>query len=92
MFDIRNSLLIGISDIAESWEDVDELEWYGLDPFATTSSDCGLSTVEVEDVNIALPIDILTLLRQNIDHLQHSIRLVSICFRMLLLILTQAGE
>ena len=63
MFDIRNHSLVSISDIAESGGDVDDLQWYVYDPFAPTPSDDGLSTLEVEDVNIDLPSDTLTLLR-----------------------------
>ena len=60
MLDIRNHSLIGISDIVESRGDVDDLEWFGFDPFAPTPSDDGLSTAEVEDVSIDLSIDMLT--------------------------------
>ena len=60
VLDIRNHSLIGISDIVESRGDVDDLEWFGFDPFAPTPSDDGLSTAEVEDVSIDLSIDMLT--------------------------------
>lgn len=92
VLDMRNHSLIGISDIAESGGDVDDLEWYGFDPFAPTPSDDGLSTVEVEDVDIDLPTDILTLLRQSIDPLQHSNSFGIDLFQNALLVLTQAGE
>ena len=92
VLDIRNHSLVGISDIAESGGDVDDLEWYGYDPFVPTPSDDGLSTVEVEDVNIDLPIDILTLLRQNIDPLQHSDSFGIDLFQNGLVLLMQAGE
>ena len=93
MLDIRNHSLVGISDIAESGGDVDDLEWYGYDPFAPTPSDDGLSTIEVEDVNIDLPYtDTLTLLRQNIDPLQHSDSFAIDLFQNGLLLLMQAGE
>lgn len=91
VLDIRNHSLIGISDIAESG-DVDDLEWYGFDPFAPTPSDDGLFTVEVEDVNIDSPINILTLLRQSIDPLQHSDSFGIDLYQNALLVLTQAGE
>ena len=89
---MRNHSLVGISDIAESGGDVDDLQWYGYDPFARTPSDDGLSTVEVEDVNIDLPTDTLTLLRQNIDPLQHSDSFAIDLFQNGLLLLMQAGE
>ena len=92
VLDIRNHSLVGISDIAESGGDVDNLEWYGYDPFAPTPSDDGLSTVEVEDVNIDLPTDTLTLLRQNIDPLQHSDSFGIDLFQNGLVLLMQAGE
>ena len=89
----RNHSLVGISDIAESGGDVDDLQWYGYDPFAPTPSDDGLSTVEVEDVNIDLPTDTFTLLRQNmIDPLQHSDSFGIDLFQNGLLLLMQAGE
>ena len=88
---IRNHSLVGISDIAESG-DVDDLQWYGYDPFAPTPSDNGLSTVEVEDVNIDLPTDTLALLRQNIDPLQHSDSFEIDLFQNGLLLLMQAEE
>ena len=89
---MRNHSLVGISDIAESGGDVDDLQWYGYNPFAPTPSDDGLSTVEVEDVNIDLPTDTLTLLRQNIDALQHSDSFAIDLFQNGLLLLMQAGE
>ena len=92
VLDIRNHSLVGISDVAESGGDVDDLQWYGYDPFAPTPSDDGLSTVEVEDVNIDLPTDTLTLLRQNIDPLQHSDSFGIDLFQNGLLLLMQAGE
>ena len=88
---IRNHSLVGISDIAESG-DVDDLQWYGYDPFAPTPSGDGLSTVEVEDVNIDLPTDTLALLRQNIDPLQHSDSFEIDLFQNGLLLLMQAEE
>ena len=87
---MRNHSLVGISDIAESGGDVDDLQWYGYDPFAPTPGDDGLSTVE--DVNIDLPTDTLTLLRQNIDPLQHSDSFAIDLFQNGLLLLMQAGE
>ena len=92
VLDMRNHSLVGISDIAESGGDVDDLQWYGYDPFAPTPSDDGLSTVEVEDVNNDLPTDTLTLLRQNIDPLQHSDSFGIDLFQNGLLLLMQAGE
>ena len=93
VLDIRNDhSLVGISDIAESRGDVDDLQWYGYDPFAPKPSDDGLSTVEIEDVNIDLPTDTLTLLRQNINPLQHSHSFGIDLFQNGLLLLMQAGE
>lgn len=62
VFDIRNYLFIGIFDIVE-FGDVDDLEWYGFDFFTLIFSDDGFFTVEVEDVNIDLFINILILFR-----------------------------
>ena len=92
VLDIRNHSVIGISDIAESGEDNDDLEWYGFDPFAPTPSDDGLSTVEIEDVHVDLASDIVALLRQNVDPLQHSDSFGIDLYQDALVLLTQAGE
>lgn len=91
MLDISNHSQVGISDITES-RDVDDLQLYGYDPFAPTPSNDGLSIVEVKDINIDLPNDTLTLLKQNIDLLQHSDSFGINLFQNGLLLLVQAGE
>ncbi|RMX54520.1 hypothetical protein pdam_00004572, partial [Pocillopora damicornis] len=92
MLDISNHSQVGISDITESKGDVDDLQLYGYDPFAPTPSNDGLSVVEVKDINIDLPNDTLTLLKQNIDLLQHSDSFGINLFQNGLLLLVQAGE
>lgn len=92
MLDISNHSQVGISDITESKGDVDDLQLYRYDPFAPTPSNDGLSVVEVKDINIDLTSDTLTLLRQNIDLLQHSDSFGINLFQNGLLLLVQAGE
>lgn len=92
MLDISNHSQVGISDITESKGEVDDLQLYGYDPFAPTPSNDGLSVVEVKDINIDLPSDTLTLLRQNIDLLRHSDSFGINLFQNGLLLLVQAGE
>ncbi|KAJ7354987.1 hypothetical protein OS493_028648 [Desmophyllum pertusum] len=92
VLDMRNHSLIGISDIVESGGDIEYLEWYGFDPFAPTPSDDGLSTVEVDDVNIDLNNNTFILLRQNVDPLQHSDSFGIDLYQEALFFLLQAGE
>lgn len=74
MLDIRNHLVSGVSDVAGSETDVDDLEWFGFDPSAPTPDDEGLSTVEVYDIAIEDIVDdhILAQLRNSINPLQNS--------------------
>ena len=51
MLDMRNHGLAVVADVAGVFDD---LQWFGYDPEAPPPSDDGLSTVEVEDVNIDL--------------------------------------
>jgi len=55
MMDLRNHQLIAVADIAEQDVSFGDLTWYGYDPSAPTPIDDGLSTVEIEDVEIELP-------------------------------------
>ena len=55
MMDLRNHQLMAAADIAEQEPSFDDLTWFGYDPSAPTPMDDGLSTVEIEDVDIELP-------------------------------------
>ena len=72
MLDIRNHSLYGISDIIDSNQIPDDLEWFGFDPYAPTPDDDGLSTVDVEDVHLDLPDEIAFMLRSRCDPLSIS--------------------
>ena len=43
------------ADIAEQEPSFDDLTWFGYDPSGPTPMNDGLSTVEIEDVDIELP-------------------------------------
>ena len=72
MLDIRNHGCTGVSDVAGSDQNVDDLQWFGYDPNAPSPSDDGLSTVEVDDVNVNLPDTTIDQLIHNIDPLAYS--------------------
>ena len=70
MLDMRNHALCGISGVADSnIREVEDLEWYGFDPYAPRPHDDGLSTVELDDVDIDNEDDVITILRNSIDPL-----------------------
>ena len=46
---------MAVADVAEQEPSFDDLTWFGYDPSAPTPMDDGLSTVEIEDVDIELP-------------------------------------
>ena len=71
MIDLANGQLRAVADVAESVNSSD-LEWYGFDPGAPLPSDDGLSIVEVDDVNLDLPDNVLTQVANTIDPLAHS--------------------
>lgn len=71
MLDIRNRTLFGMPAIS-SIEEVDNLEWYGFDPYAPSPDDDGLSTVELDDVELDNEDDVFAVLTNNIDPLTYS--------------------
>ena len=64
--DIRNRELVGVADVLGD-SDLRHLEWFGYDPQAPPPSDDGLSTVEVEDITIALSDNVMQQLRNEVD-------------------------
>ena len=73
ILDMRNHTLCGISDVADSnIREVEDLEWYGFDPYAPRPQDNGLSTVELDDVDIDNDDDVITILRNSMDPLAFS--------------------
>ena len=56
----------GLSAVADVRGEVDmhvDLEWYGFDPYAPLPPDNGLTTVEVNDVNLHLSNEVIESLR-----------------------------
>ena len=72
MVDIRNHQLIAVADMLEQESSLEDLYWYGYDPSGPTPMDDGLSSVEVEDVEIDLPVNVLNDLTAAINPLQVS--------------------
>ena len=66
----------GLCAVAEVTGDVDvpddNLPWYGFDSDAPLPPDSGLSTVEVNDLNLDLPDEVISQLTDDIDPLQNS--------------------
>ena len=59
----------GVSVADSNIREVEDLEWYGFDPYAPRPHDDGLSTVELDDVDIDNEDDVITILRNSIDPL-----------------------
>ena len=72
MLDMRNHQVSGVSDVADLETDIDDLEWFGFDPYALTPDDEGLSTVEVGDVNIDTEDHTLAQLQNNTNSVRNS--------------------
>ena len=72
MIDQRNRDLNAVADVAESAISNDDLQWYGYDPQAPLPSDDGLSSVNVEDVAVHIPEEVLDQLHREVDPLQES--------------------
>ena len=72
MLDMRNHQVAGVSDVADLETDIDDLEWFGFDPYALTPDDEGLSTVEVGDVNIDTEDHTLAQLQNNTNSVRNS--------------------
>ncbi|KAJ7379329.1 hypothetical protein OS493_016563, partial [Desmophyllum pertusum] len=59
MIDFRNHQLMAVADMMEQEPSFDDLTWYGYDPSAPTPMDDGLALVDVQDVDIELPANVL---------------------------------
>ena len=70
MIDVRNHQLMAVAEIVEQEPSFDDLPWYGYDPSAPRPMDDGLSTVNVEDVEIDIPGNVIHDLRATINPIQ----------------------
>ena len=70
MIDVRNHQLMAVAEIVEQEPSFDDLSWYGYDPSAPRPMDDGLSTVNVEDVEIDIPGNVIHDLRATINPIQ----------------------
>ena len=74
MMDLRNSYVTHVAEVQESInsEKLEDLEWFGMDWYAPTPSDEGLSTIEVLDVDVPFNDDVFQNLTANVNPLQYS--------------------
>ena len=71
MLDMHNHDLVGVANVVGD-SDLRDLEWFGYDPQAPPPSNDGLSTVEIEDVSVDLPDNVMQQLRNEVDPLEIS--------------------
>ena len=87
MIDVRNHQLMAVAEIVEQEPSFDDLSWYGYDPSAPPPMDDGLSTVNVEDVEIEIPGNVIHDLRATINSIQlansYGIDLFTDCLKVL---------
>ncbi|KAJ7373312.1 hypothetical protein OS493_012903 [Desmophyllum pertusum] len=74
MIDFRNHQLMAVADMMEQEPSFDDLTWYGYDPSAPTPMDDGLALVDVQDVDIELPANVLHDLTAAVNPVQLSNR------------------
>ena len=68
-----NERLAAVADVrGEAEMGDDDLQWYGTDPDGPIPPDDGLNTVEVNDVDIEIPEDVMVRLTNEINPLQVS--------------------
>ncbi|KAJ7383363.1 hypothetical protein OS493_028441 [Desmophyllum pertusum] len=73
MIDRVNGRLIAVADVRGDADVRDDAySWYGFDPDAPPPPDNGLSTVEVNDVDLDLPDEMISRLTNEINPLEHS--------------------
>ena len=72
--DLRNSYVTHVAEVQEgiNSETLEHLEWFGMDWYAPTPSDEGLSTIEVLDVDVPFNDDVFQNLTANVNPLQYS--------------------
>ena len=73
MIDRVNGRLVAVADVRSDVNvSGDDYEWFGFDPNAPPPPDDGLSTVEVNEVDLNLPDDIISRLTNEIGPLENS--------------------
>lgn len=72
MLDMRNHQQSGVASVVDLETDVNELDWFGFDPYAPTPDDDGLTTVEVDDIILDMEDHTFDELRNKINPLQNS--------------------
>ena len=72
MVDSTNRHLLAVADVRNESEQSEDLTWFGHDPQAPLPPDDGLSTVEVNDLEINLPEELIHILYQEVDPTRES--------------------
>lgn len=67
MIDATNQNLLAVADVRNDNIGIQDLDWYGHDPHAPLPPDDGLSTVEVNEIQVDLPEEIIQALYQEIN-------------------------
>ena len=73
MMDLHNSHVSHVAEVQESInsETLEDLEWFGMDWYAPTPSDEGLSNIELLDVGVPFNDDMIQNLTANVNPLQY---------------------
>ena len=72
MLDITNRHLLAVADVRNECERSEDLAWFGHDPHAPLPPDDGLSTVEVNELDINLPEELIQTLYLEVDPTRES--------------------
>ncbi|CAB3999185.1 Hypothetical predicted protein [Paramuricea clavata] len=72
MIDVTNRNLSAVADVRDENNDVQDFDWFGQDPCAPLPPDDGLSTVEVNEIQVDLPEEIIQVLYQEVNPLLES--------------------
>ena len=72
MLDITNRHLLAVADVRGESEESEDLNWFGHDPHAPLPPDDGLSQVEVNELDINLPEELIQTLYLQVDPTRES--------------------
>ena len=84
MIDITNRNLSAVADVRDENNDVQDFDWFGQDPHAPLPPDDGLSTVEVNEIQVDLPEEIIQVLYQEVNPLLESATFGVDCYQVAL--------
>jgi hypothetical protein len=84
MIDVTNRNLSAVADVRDENNDVQDFDWFGQDPHAPLPPDDGLSTVEVNEIQVDLPEEIIQVLYQEVNPLLESATFGVDCYQVAL--------